>query len=68
MCRHGVQLWLCGTCIDEEILEMLSEEGPELISSYHARIVAVCECGSKKLGVEDFAPGHSAWCPVAVNP
>ncbi len=24
-----------------------------------------CECGSAKIGVPDYAPGHSLWCPVA---
>lgn len=23
-----------------------------------------CECGARKTGVKDFAPGHSDWCPV----
>jgi len=25
---------------------------------------SVCECGSRKVGVVDYAPGHSNWCPV----
>jgi len=24
----------------------------------------VCECGAKKTGARDYAPGHSSWCPV----
>lgn len=27
-----------------------------------------CECGAKKLGVKDFAPGHSSWCAVVKKP
>jgi hypothetical protein len=25
----------------------------------------ICECGAKKTGARDYAPGHSSWCPVA---
>lgn len=25
----------------------------------------VCECGAKKVGAQDYGPGHSHWCPVA---
>lgn len=25
---------------------------------------ARCECGAHKVGVQDFRPGHSDWCPV----
>lgn len=28
----------------------------------------VCECGARKTGVKDFAPGHSSWCPVKEVP
>lgn len=25
---------------------------------------AKCECGAKSLGISDYCPGHSDWCPV----
>lgn len=25
---------------------------------------AVCECGAGKVGIENYARGHSDWCPV----
>lgn len=27
-----------------------------------------CECGARKTGVKDYAPGHSSWCPVKEDP
>lgn len=36
------------------------DEGPVWVMP----LKKVCECGARKTGVKDFAPGHSSWCPV----
>lgn len=27
-------------------------------------VVTDCECGAKKTGIDNYAIGHSSWCPV----
>ena len=35
--------------------------GPQI---YTIGEVKACECGAAKTGVQNYKPGHSAWCPV----
>jgi hypothetical protein len=55
---QGQELKLEG--IDDAIIEKIIYRDEHLRPAKKV----VCECGSAKTGVKDYAPGHSSWCPV----
>jgi len=55
-CNHSMALhWF----MTEEYAEWIEE-------NYVVDLAIACECGSAKIGIKPYKPGHSWWCPVVV--
>ena len=57
----------CDACDHQMALHwFLNDKYADWIAeNYCAHGVKRCECGSLKIGIQPYRPGHSWWCPVA---